>query len=95
MGPSFAQGLMLQLSSVAARSAVAPQPVGVGDVTAYLQGLGQAAELLKHSVKPATQKAREKAILEFQSWMQRVVKVPTHLPCLPVYSGDLDLPKVR
>jgi hypothetical protein len=51
---------MLQLSSVAARSVVAPQPVGVGDVTAFLQGLGQAAELLKHSVKPATQKARKK-----------------------------------
>jgi hypothetical protein len=75
--PSFVQQLLLQLSSTAARSEAshADLSVGAGDVTAYLGGLEQAAELMVHSVKPATQKAREKAILEFQGWMQRVVKV--------------------
>jgi len=77
LNPHFVQQLMLLLSSKAARSEVSPaaQSVGPGDVTAYLGGLEQAAELLVHSVKTATQKAREKAILEFQRWMQRVVKV--------------------
>jgi hypothetical protein len=71
--------------------------VGIGDVTAYLQGLGQAAEQLKHSVKPATQKARDKDILEFQSWIQRAVEVPLPTPLFSIqvtlslnhYQGEL------
>jgi len=75
--PHLVQQFLLQRSSVAFRAPESqpPPPLGVGDVTTYYGGLEKAAELMGHSVKPATQKARDKAVVQFQSWLDKIVKV--------------------
>jgi hypothetical protein len=71
--------------------------VGSRDVTAYLGGLELAAELLAHSVNPATQRKREKAILQYYGWLHVSLAIVCRASggrlAKPLYSSSKQPPK--
>lgn len=81
----------LQFSNLCAaqslRALVSPAPRSQSqaqeDVWKYQQGLVRAAELSRKAVAPATQKTRDKQLVEFAEWLARVVRDRELYTCIP------------